>query len=224
LSVEAVLATTENRKESVNSSEDQMFTKLSRRTTNEFPVYWPSNYVRPYAPTATCINCFESVLTDASDEAPLQKVFASAPVLLRSLLPRSPHFWCFDRPKLGAEFIPDFLICQHNSTGFNWTAIELESPTATVFTQGGRPAKKLNEAMAQVRDWRIWLRNNIAYAQSELGFKGLTDEFHAWIIIGRRASMPVAHAKRYRELSNGGLTVLTYDRLMESSIAARRKG
>jgi hypothetical protein len=197
--------------------------KRKSRTKDSLPARWPSHYVRARTPTANCILSLEGTLGDARDEAPLQKVLVQSPSLLRSLVPSSPHFWCFDRPELGAEFIPDFLICHYNSIGFNWTVIELESPTAAVFTQSGRPAKKLNEAMAQVRDWRIWLRNNIAYAQSELGFKDLTAECQAWIIIGRRTALVPKHALRYRELSSSHLTVFSYDRLAEAA-AERRKG
>ena len=93
--------------------------------------------------------------------------------------------------------------------------VELESPNQRPLTKAGMPSQKLNQALLQVRDWRAWLRANIAYAQHELGFKSLDAECEAVVIIGRRHGVEVRHAVRYRELSGGNTTIMSYDRLLD---------
>jgi hypothetical protein len=126
-----------------------------------------------------------------------------------------------DRPRLGSEFIPDFLLCTENSTGAQWRMVELESPTASPLTRAGMASQKLNQAITQIKDWRTWLRQNIAYAQNQLGFHGLDAECGAFVVIGRRHAIDARHAARYRALSDDRTTVLTYDRLLDAITRGR---
>src|SRR5205823_1252372 len=128
----------------------------------------------------------------------------------------------FDRRKFGAEFIPDFLVAFRNSAGINWALIELESPTAQALTSRGRPAAKLNEALGQIRDWRIWLRKNVSYAHAQLGLREIDAQAPGIVVIGRRAVIQPVNVERYRELSSDNMTVMSYDRLAEMVSARRR--
>jgi hypothetical protein len=71
----------------------------------------------------------ERVLNEAKDERPLQEFYRQHPYLLA--LAFRPHCcWVFPKPRLaGGQHIPDFLYCDQNSLGYQWTLIELESPT-----------------------------------------------------------------------------------------------
>jgi hypothetical protein len=179
------------------------------------PEPWPEKYVHQRTPSRANVDEFDRVLRDAADERALQSFLAATPCLLRALVPGSIDFWCFDRPRLGAELVPDFLLCRRDSTGFVWTLVELEGPTQTVLNQSGRPSGKLAQALGQIRDWRVWLRQNVAYAQTQLALKEINAECDAFTIIGRRASLDPKHITHYRELSNDNTKVLTYDRLVE---------
>ena len=94
--------------------------------------------------------------------------------------------------------------------------VELESPAVRPLTKAGLPANKLNQAMGEVRDWRSWIRTNIAYAHAQLGFVGLTAESPAVIVIGRRNGLDPSNAQKWRELSDNLTQVMTYDRLLET--------
>jgi hypothetical protein len=172
------------------------------------------------------VEFLQAVVADARDEGPIQQALASTPSLLRGLLPTaSPYCWCFDRPRFGSEFIPDFLLAQQNSAGFQWVMVELESPMHSALTASGRMSAKLTEAVGQIGDWRSWLRENIAYAQNELGFLRIHAEIAAIVVIGRRTTMERRQAERYRELSmRGDLILMTYDRLIESARALMIRG
>lgn len=176
---------------------------------------WPKNYVSHRFPSKANVTYFKGVLNVAGDEKPIQTALASNPALLRCLTNNTRHFWCFDRPSLGGKYIPDYLLCNHTSAGFQWTYIELESPTKQVLIKSGLPSAKLREAMGQIDDWRIWLRKNIAYAQNYLGFTDIDAECMAYVIIGKRAMINSKLAMKYRELSKHNLKIITYDRFIE---------
>jgi hypothetical protein len=158
---------------------------------------------------------FNTVLEDAEDEKPIQHFLAQHRELLTVLCPNSPNIWIIDRPRLGSEYIPDFLICHRNSSGYQWILIEIESPLKKPLNKNGRPASKLTEALSQISDWRIWIRDNISYCREQLGLKGIDAEAKGIAIIGRRNQLDLKYAKQYREMSNGSTEVMTYDRLKD---------
>lgn len=175
---------------------------------------WPESVLTAgREPSAENLADFEAVLADASDERPIQTLLTSCPVLLGPLVPPGGTYWCLDRPRLGAEYVPDFLLATVTSVGFRWLAIELESPVAKALTQRGLPARKLAEALGQVRDWRVWLSENVSYARDERGLKDIDGNCDAVVVIGRRSTLDPKQITRYRALSTNGLTVMSYDRL-----------
>ncbi len=182
---------------------------------------WPTQRCSSNTSLHNLVGLFTDVLTDARDESPVQTFLAAHPHLLTCMLPPGRDAWCWDRPRFGAELIPDLLLCTRNSTGFQWVMVELESPTVRPMTQGGLPASKLNQALGQVRDWRAWLRGNIAYAHTQLGFDGLNAESAAFVVIGRRNGLAPKHAAQWRELSHESTRVMTYDRLLETILRGR---
>ena len=98
-------------------------------------------------PAKEIVDEFDSVLSDARDEKPLQTFLASNPSLLSSLSQPGGAYWCLDRPRLGSEYIPDFLLASQTSVGIQWAMIELESPLEKVLTKAGVPAKKAAEGL-----------------------------------------------------------------------------
>lgn len=173
-------------------------------------------------PAAQTVDDFGRVLGDASDERPLQAFLASFPVALAPLAPPGGTLWCLDRPRLGSELVPDFLLASITSVGFRWAMVELESPHEKALTKAGVPAKKLAEALKQVRDWRTWLTDNVAYARGELGLDDIDGSCPGYIVIGRRARLDPKQVKTYRALSTDGITVMSYDRLLEQMNRAAR--
>jgi hypothetical protein len=166
-------------------------------------------------PAAEIVDDFERALSDAPDERSLQTFLASFPTLLAPLAPIGRSVWCLDRPRLGSELIPDFLLASITSVGFRWAMIELESPNERALTKTGLPAKKLAEALKQIRDWRTWLTDNVAYARGELGLKDIEADCPAFVVIGRRGGLDPKQVKTYRALSTNRVTVMSYDRLVE---------
>jgi len=176
---------------------------------------WTNCRASDREPAAEIVDDFERVLGDSRDERSLQSFLAAFPVVLGPLAPPGGALWCLDRPRLGSEFVPDFLLASATSVGFRWTMVELESPTERALTRAGLPARKLAEALKQVRDWRTWITDNVAYARSELGLRDIEANCPAIIVIGRRNGLDSKQARTYRALSSAETTVMTYDRLLD---------
>jgi len=180
---------------------------------------WPDKYAEWLLSSIDEINRLagelEKVITEAQDERPIQKFFEQDPGLLVQLVHYHHARWVFPQPRLGSEHIPDFMICGKDSTGYHWHLVELENPNYEALTKKGNPSAKLTHAMQQIYDWRIWLRKNCQYAQSELGYLDLDGEFDATIVIGRREDMSPKDRERYRELSRNKIEVMSYDRLLD---------
>lgn len=162
------------------------------------------------------------IIDEAEDERPIQAFFERNPGLLAPLVRGEYVQWVFPKPRLGSEHIPDFMICDRYTAGYDWHLIELENPNYDALTRSGQPTARLTHAMQQIRDWRIWLRKNIQYAQSELGYAGLDAGFGATIVIGRREAISAKKQDRYRELSRGKVEVMSYDRLLDRVVSLAR--
>jgi hypothetical protein len=85
---------------------------------------------------------------------------------VRRFLATNTYFWnglvrvntpVYTKVKLGAEFEVDFVWCDPSSSGAEWHLVEIERPTAKLFTKAAEPSHRLTHAMTQVRDWQNWI-------------------------------------------------------------------
>jgi hypothetical protein len=184
---------------------------------------WPEKSVRWLLESVDVIDQLADelgrVVSEAEDERPIQAFFERNPELLVKLVRGGHGRWVFPKPRFGSEHIPDFMICERDSGGYHWHLVELENPNHRALTKNGQPTAYLTQARQQIDDWRIWLRKNVQYAQTELGYLGLDDEFHSIIVIGRREAIGTNQQDRYRELAQGKVEVMSYDRLLERVVS-----
>ena len=177
---------------------------------------WPNNEVKWFFKSKQEIESLYTRLLDtiekADDEKPIQEFLEKYPIALVQLFNYGHGRWVFNKPSLGGEYYPDFMVCGFDSVGPHWNLIELENPNYPVLTKKGIQSAKLTHAINQVRDWRTWLRNNISYAQKE--YIGLDDEFTAYIIMSRRKLISEKNRQKYSELSSPKCQVMSYDRLI----------
>jgi hypothetical protein len=87
---------------------------------------WPGNYVEFH----------QLPLNIAEDERSIQVWLEKNPAFLLFFLTGSNRGWVFGQPKLGGEYIPDFMVCTWDSRGYQWKLIELENPNYSILTQG----------------------------------------------------------------------------------------
>jgi hypothetical protein len=126
------------------------------------------------------------------------------------------------KARLGADHVTDFLIADRHSFGFEWQAVELESPLRPMFTKSGDPSQYLNHAIRQITDWRSWLKANQPYAarSRDDGGLGLTDidtNVKGLILIDRRSNVrPETSARRRQMVQDLNIEIHTYDYLLSS--------
>ena len=163
----------------------------------------------------------EAGIESAKKEEDIQKILALIPLLLVQHLRGGHGRWVIPKQKLGAEHVTDFIIGERHSFGFDWTAVELESPKLKMFTKKGNPTKALTHAIRQIQDWRAWLKRNHDYASRERNKKGLglvdiDSNIPGLILIGRRNSIdPSTHELRRQMVQDLNIKIHTYDTLID---------
>ena len=78
------------------------------------------------------VSKLERTIESAKKEEDIQKIITELPLLLVQHL-RAGGRWVLPKQKLGAEHVTDFIIGEKHSFGFDWTAVELESPKADMY-------------------------------------------------------------------------------------------
>ena len=156
-------------------------------------------------------------LNSVKSEQSMQKYFENNPIFLIQHLGGGHGRWVIPHKKLGSEFITDFVIGEKHSGGFQWTAVELESPKAIMFNKNGDPNKTLNHAIRQILDWRAWLKKNQNYASGErekngLGLIDIDSQVEGLIIIGREKYLNPNNNELRRQISlENRIKIHTYD-------------
>jgi len=190
----------------------------------EFHVWWDNI-------TDEDIGELETTLESADREEQLQKILTRIPILLVQNMRGGHGRWVIPKKKLGAEYVTDFVVGERHSFGFDWIAVELESPKSKMFTNKGDPTKQLTHAIKQIQDWRAWLKRNQDYAAREQakGGLGLTDidsNVRGMILIGRRSADKSTHELRRQMVQDLKIGIHSYDTLVEwgrSRVNHRRK-
>ena len=178
--------------------------------------------------SAELVEEFRSRLDSATTEQDMQAFLASHPTLLVQPLGGGHGRWVIPQKRLGAEHVPDFMIAEKSPIGFEWTAVELESPKAKMFTKAGELSATTNHAIRQIEDWRVWLGRNRDYATrphsaSGLGLVDVDANVPGWVIIGRREEVsPDTHGRRRERGHRMGLRIHSYDWLLERAAARVR--
>ena len=165
---------------------------------------------------------YATVLEAAADERPLQEFLASRHGMLSQQLSTSCR-WVIALPRLGAEYVPDFVVARLNSGGLHWTLVELESPRAGLFTRQGRKTRQLDAGTRQVSDWRDWIAANRDYAQRPkaaggLGLPEIDHSARGLVVIGRRSAVTDDDRRRLKSIAfNERLDVHSYDWLIDEA-------
>jgi hypothetical protein len=168
---------------------------------------------------------FERCVDSASDERAVQVFLEMHPAILVQVLHGSPRF-VLSRQRLGAELITDFVLGVHDSDGYGWLAVELESPRLSLFTKSGDPRAQLTHGIRQIQDWRAWLQRNQNYAsrartQSGLGLIDIRADIPGLVLMGRRALVDAGTNDRRRQMASDlKIHIHTYDHLIEAAWAA----
>jgi hypothetical protein len=181
--------------------------------------------LRPYLAVAPIredeIVQLELCIEGAADEGPIQKFLSKKPHLLASLMGGSERY-CIPQPRLGGAYVPDFLLCYADSMGAHWRLVELETPMSSItISSSNQPEERVRVGLAQIHDWRAWLRNNLASATSSksrngLGLVDIRPQEAGLLLVGRRDTAGHNNNEvRQRIAETDRIEIHTYDWLVE---------
>lgn len=168
------------------------------------------------------VEALQNALDNATREEDIQQFLQQNPQLLIQHLGGGHGRWVIPKKKLGNEHITEFVIGEKSSIGFEWQAVELESPLKPLFNKNGDPSQYLNHAIRQIQDWRSWLVLNQNYAarpiaESGLGLTDITGSVPGLILIGRRSEdLSQNNARRRQMVRDLNIEIRTYDYLVET--------
>ncbi len=180
----------------------------------EFFVWWDNISIKD-------ISALEESLNTARNENDIQSFLQLNPILLLQHLGGGHGRWVIPKQRLGAEYVTDFLIGERSSIGFEWQAVELESPNVPMFNKKGDPSKELTHAIRQIQDWRAWLSRNQNYAarpkaEGGLGLSDIISTLHGLILLGRRKDInPSTSELRRQMVHNSNISIHSYDFLID---------
>lgn len=171
--------------------------------------------------TSSDIEALRDTLSRADDERPLQQLFEERRQLLAALLGGHERY-CLPHPRLGSQRIPDFAIAEVNSLGVRWILVELETPKSEItLADGSTLEMHARKGIGQIREWREWLQNNLAYARQMrrndgLGLVDIRPKSEGLVLVGRRHLLAAdADRERQRFAEESNIHVHTYDWLLE---------
>ncbi len=168
------------------------------------------------------LTALAGALDSATREEDIQQFLQANPHFLIQHLGGGHGRWVLPKQKLGAEHVTDFLIAERHSFGFEWQAVELESPLRPMFNRNGDPSQYLNHAVRQITDWRAWLKANQAYAarprtEGGLGLTDIDANIKGLILIGRRNAIdPETNARRRQSIQDLNIDIHSFDYLLQS--------
>lgn len=181
----------------------------------EFFVWWDD--VKP-----SDVDGLAACLQTASKEQDLQYFLEKHPLLLAQLMHGGHGRWVIPQKRLGSEYVSDFMLGERSSIGFEWHAVELESPRTRMFNKSGDPTRELTHAIRQIQDWRAWLTRNQNYAsrdrsQGGLGLIDISPSVHGIIIMGRREELADNADRRRQMVVDLGIDIHSFDWLVDAT-------
>jgi hypothetical protein len=108
------------------------------------------------------IKAFAALLVTEPPEEHLQSFLEDHPQFLMGMADSGDESNAafISKPPIGTQYRADFAILRTNQGGAWIQLVELERASTNLFTQKGTPARLLQSAMGQVRDWHQWITLN----------------------------------------------------------------
>ena len=167
------------------------------------------------------VTSLQTLLDSNPKESEAHSFLETNPKFLVQVLGTGHGRYQLSKPRLGAEYIPDFLLAQNSSIGMEWFAVEIKSPRVKADRRDGDPSQYLNHAIGQIRDWRNWFMENLDYArrpkeQNGLSLIGIDPRLPGLVLMGRRHEYsPRFNQYRRDMINNDRITIHSYDWLLD---------
>jgi hypothetical protein len=108
------------------------------------------------------VNALAAVISRDASEEECQAVLRDHPRLLLGAMAhgQANDLAFLTKPAISSLYVADFAVLSYEQGGCQVTLVEIEPASASLLTNKLTPAKRLQQAMGQVRDWDEWMRSN----------------------------------------------------------------
>ena len=166
---------------------------------------WGEHFVYWDRPNPAAYARLRRLLESKPAECAMQRHFEAHPEFLVQVLGGGHGRWVIPHKRLGREYVTDFVLGERHSFGYEWLAVELESPKRKMFKENGDQSAALTHAIRQIQDWRAWLKRNQPYAsrpqnENGLGLLDIDSNVTGLILIGRRRDVDASTNERRRQM------------------------
>lgn len=168
------------------------------------------------------IDELQHVIDRADDERPIQELLEWHTHLLAALVSGQERY-CISKKRLGAEYVPDFMIGSVDSLGIYWVFVELETPRSSIYQKNGwQLGAATRKGVSQIVEWRGWVTENLAYArrritENGLGLFDIRPNSEGVVLVGRRSTLADTKESARHELRESSrIHVHSYDWLIEA--------
>lgn len=176
-----------------------------------------------YMPSYEAVRLLEELLESGeSQEEPFQRLITGFPELLSTTVAGSWKTFVIPKTRLGSELVTDFLVLGITSVGPQWVAVELEAARHATLLQDGELSQPARHGIAQIESWRDWLTGNVSYAQTQLGYYGLTNRVPGLLIIGRGDPSGRRISGPSRSAESARIAVHSWDWLLRNCVKLSR--
>lgn len=174
--------------------------------------------LRSHAPAPEGVRALEEILESGERlEAPLQSLLTKYPELLAATVVGNWRTYVIPKPRLGAEYVPDFLVLGINSLGPQWVTVEIEAASHKITNKDKTLSPPTRHAVNQISSWREWLTTNVAYVQNEHKLYGLTNRAPGLVIIGRGDPSADRVASRAASGEESNIAIHSWDWLLRNA-------
>lgn len=171
-----------------------------------------------HVPSLEAVRALEELLESGEPrEEPFQALVTRCPALLSASVVGGWKTFVIPKQRLGAEYVPDFLVLGISSIGPQWVLVELEAPRHKIRNKDGGISGPTRQGVKQIRDWREWLTTHVAYAQSGLHLYGLTSHASGLVIIGRDDPTVERDQSRAQSAEEARIVIHSWDWLLRQA-------
>lgn len=173
-------------------------------------------------------NAWHEFLKANPSEPEVQDFLERHPALLPGLmdLHNGPlHDVLITKLPLGSDYKTDFAFVTRHSMALQFTFVEIEAPSKTVFNKDGSFTQEFNHSRQQVADWVAWGQKHMSVLLEMFSpmfetYNAAEDQknVRAYLVYGRREEVEADRFRKERwqsiQLSTDkSVIVMTYDRL-----------
>ena len=153
-------------------------------------------------------DAFRKLLDSAEREEDLQRFLHENPILIYP-----EHLSVLPKHKLGKEFVTDFVFINSGHMGKEHVFVEIERPSKLIFTKADVFSSDFTQALDQLTNWDIWIRENLAYIKNDFPELG---EAVLHLVYGRSAELSRERRRKIRShFTRLGIRFSTFDDLAD---------